>query len=208
LDLPSIHKLPIIAPIEKVSKPQHLYHHYNSVLDNPSEISRIASLTGIETLQHCGVVPPHVDVIPAIEGRNKRKMLRPLKSRIFDNSLRIERGTLFEQNHRAYDSFVKFEKPSTRMKLQYLQGFVEQDEYVNSNISEFSDSSLMKLGNVINPETVPGWVYYIINGKLDGSTFAYQKFQQNAIDLEINHVANWFTENLIKLAKQYSSKFF
>lgn len=83
----------------------------------PMEIlSNWASETGILNLIDRSVVPPHVDVSPALKGTTQKEYLRNVKARMFPISLKTDHGSIWEQPRRVYLPALRL-VPETQLNI-------------------------------------------------------------------------------------------
>jgi hypothetical protein len=174
----------------------------------PQEISRLASLVGISNLISNCLIPPHVDVNPAIEGRCKRKLLRPLKSRLFSNSFRCDKGTIFEYHHTSFSSCIKYDKNHQPLLTNASFDQFNLASYcTTSSLNIDLDISLPKKINIVTRSDIPGWVFYIKNSKVE-LTMSFKSFYNQVIQMDLEHKLVFILESLMEFTELYTGIFY
>lgn len=227
IEIDALQKLPIIHPkteiciakndpslsiLSRKLKHAQLYSHVQTnwiarqkntsgLADVPSDISRLASLTGINHLQENAILPRHIDMAPAFAGRNSKKYLRLTKSKLFPIQFKADRGTLFDGAHYSY--VPKFAKQDLVPRPNLIYPKVdESNSEMLSNVSPYLRYFDHEEGN--DNREVPGWVIYINQGAVETDTPAYRIFAERLINLNLEPFALWIIEQITRLMSHHA----
>jgi hypothetical protein len=143
-----------------------MYQQMPLIIPNiiPPDVSRLASQYGIQNLQERCIIPSHIDIAPAITGRYNRRMLRPLKAKLFETNYTSDSiGNIKTQ----------FEKPNIIENGTVYNYRMLSEQDVKSCPDLTGVSTYLKYMECEIPcdhEILPGWLIFVKRGILDTST--------------------------------------